>query len=320
MLGIRWAMIGLVATSNGTLTVQDAHFHHHGRDGIMLADPNRRSTDPPAPVVLQNVKSDYNGRQGLSWVGGRGLEAKRCSFSFTGRVSIPVSNPGAGVDIEPENSVCRDAVFTECEFDSNRTFGVIANVGDTARIGFDRCTFSSWPGSASAPTPRAVWPNQPGMWFKDCQIHGSVVQAYGSASASDACRFHGCSLDDIGSSDEGPLYTGIAVVETGGANVRFSQCHIVATHSRSMALGVPGQRAPVIVEGCSIEHRDSALPAGSYQASFQSVRLSDTRFLESELHNDYYIATAGVVVGYGVEVAGPHVAWEHVGGPTGKIT
>jgi len=310
---------GLVATRNRELLVQNAHFHHHGRDGLILRDPNRAADEAPRPVMLHTVSCDYNGRQGLSWVGGRGLQAKRCSFSFTGRASIPVSNPGAGVDIEPEDSTCRDAVFTECEFNANLTFGVIANVGDAARIGFERCTFATWPGSTVAPGPRAVWPNKPGMWFEQCRIHGSVVDAYGSDSAADACRFARCSFDDTSGGADGPPYVGIAIIETGGSNVRFDQCSVQATRSRSIALGHLAQAAPMIVQGCSIRHCDAVLPAGSYQASLQSVRLANTVFHESSLTNDYYIATSNVTIGGGVRVDGPHVAWERVGGQIGTI-
>ena len=74
------------------------------------------------------------------------------------------------------------------------------------------------------------------------------------------------------------------------------------------------------VSGCRIVHRDASLPAGSYQASLSAVRLSDTSFEESGLSEPYFIAAAGVELGTGVSVSGPHVAWERPSGPIGRIS
>ena len=311
---------GLVAIANGELTVEGAYFHHHGRDGIMVSDPGLTARGPARPVTLVDVRSEYNGRQGLSWTGGRGLRATRCSFSYTGQTRIPVSNPGAGVDIEPELSVCRDGRFVDCQFVANRNFGLVANIGDSRDIAFERCVFWGWSGSAAAATPVAVWPNQPGMSFRDCLVYGSVVQTYGSAVAADACRFDGCHFEDRPHPTYGIPYAGQALIETGGENVAFTGCQVVANTHRSLALVVrAGGQGRMTLSGCRIVHADAALPAGSYQASLTAVHLNETTFAEAGLRQPYFIAAQDVVVGPGVVVSGPHVAWQRVGGPVGPI-
>ncbi|MEA2355471.1 MAG: hypothetical protein QOD61_1600 [Solirubrobacteraceae bacterium] len=312
---------GLVGIANGELVVEGAYFHHHGRDGVMISDPSLTAGGPSRPVTLNDVRSDYNGRQGLSWVGGRGLRATGCSFSYTGQTRISVSNPGAGVDIEPEVSVCRDGSFTDCRFVANRNFGVIANVGDSRDISFERCVFWGWRGSPGAPTPVALWANKPGMSFRGCELYGSVVQVYGSARASDACRFESCRFEDRPHPTFGIPYAGQALIETGGENVSFDGCTVVANSHRSLALVAPVAGAGrMTVSGCRIVHRDASLPAGSYQASLSAVRLSDTSFEEAGLSEPYFIATQGLELGSGVSVSGPHVAWERPGGPIGRIS
>lgn len=310
---------GLVAIGNGELIVEGAYFHHHGRDGIMLADPSAPD-GRIRPVTLVDVRAEYNGRQGMSWIGGSRLRATRCSFSYTGQTRIPASNPGAGVDIEAERSLCRDGRFSDCVFEANRNFGVIADNGDSRDVGFERCVFWSWRGSAVAQTPVAIWPNKPGMWFRDCQVYGSVVNTHGSSNATDACRFDSCHFEDRPHPKFGIPYAGDALIQAGGENVRFSGCNIVAHTHRSMALitlaGSPGR---TIVSGCRVVHRDAALPSNSYQASLSAVRLSNTSFEEQGLSHPYFIAAQDVVLGPGVSVAGPHVAWQRPGGPLGSI-
>jgi hypothetical protein len=271
-------------------------------------------------VTLVDVRSEYNGRQGLSWVGGRGLRATGCSFSYTGQTRIPVSNPGAGVDIEAELSVCRDGRFTDCRFVANRNFGLVADTGDSRDIAFERCVFSGWRGSPVAATPVALWPNKPGMSFRDCQIYGSLVQTFGSPAAADACRFDGCHFEDRPDPTYGIPYAGVALIETGGENVSFSNCQVIANTHRSMALvtRAAGQ-GRMMISGCRIVHRDASLPPDAYQASFDAVRLSDTTFEESGLSRPYFIAVHDVTLGGGVQVAGPHVAWQAAGGRVGSI-
>jgi hypothetical protein len=95
--------------------------NHHFREAVDRGDypkgialicayPLMKATEAPAPHVLINITSEYNARQGLSWVGGKGLTVTNSKFNHTGRATF-MSAPGAGVDIEAEESVCRDGMF-----------------------------------------------------------------------------------------------------------------------------------------------------------------------------------------------------------------
>ena len=52
-------------------------------------------------IIFENVHSEYNGRQGLSVCGVRGLTAIGCKFNYTGQDGL-MSAPSAGIDFENE--------------------------------------------------------------------------------------------------------------------------------------------------------------------------------------------------------------------------
>lgn len=176
---------GILSVANtGGVTISDVISREHGRDGIMIVHHGLRPDSPRYPVTLTDVICDRNGRQGLSWVGGTGLTATRCKFTRTGRGKA-FSAPGAGVDIEAEDSVCRNGRFVQCEFVDNLGAAMVADSGDSADVRFDRCTFigtTSW----------SAWPRKPRFVFRDCLFVGSIVAVFGSPNPADATQFHDC--------------------------------------------------------------------------------------------------------------------------------
>lgn len=315
--GYQIAHDGIVAYANRRLHIRDCRMHHHGRDGIILGHVGYNGGGG-GDVRLERVTCDHNGRQGLSWVGGRRLRAQDCRFNHTGYSSIPVSNPGAGVDIEPEDAICRDAAFTRCEFVGNRGFGLIANVGDTRGVLCKDCTFWAPPPSRGGGLPRALWPNRPEMHFVDCRIYGSVVQTFGSPHPHEACRFVSCRFEDRQLAP-GPAFSGVALIESGGENVLYETCEVVAYATRSFAFEPRNGQAGPHLRGCRVTHGYKGLASGGYQASLYAASLEHTHFAEDALSGPYYIVAEKAEVGPGVVVDGPHVRWGTVNGEIGGV-
>lgn len=180
---------GIIAVANtGGVTISDVRAINHGRDGIMIGHAGLKPNSPRYPHTLTDVTSERNGRQGMLWIGGTELTATRCKFHRTGRGSI-VSAPGAGLDIEAEDSVCRGGRFIDCEFIDNAGVGMVADTGDSADCLFERCRFIGT-------TAWSCWPKKPGFVFRDCLFVGSIVQVFSTAEVERAtkfidCRFHG---------------------------------------------------------------------------------------------------------------------------------
>jgi hypothetical protein len=138
VLGGEWGDSGRQCKASGIVLdyVQDALLkdvtcRDHALDGILIlqghpfvGDPPFAAEGPDLPHRLIRVKSLRNGRQGISWCGGRGLFCDDCEFSQTGRGTVS-SGPGAGVDMESESGACRNARFTRCRFTDNAGSGLI---------------------------------------------------------------------------------------------------------------------------------------------------------------------------------------------------
>jgi hypothetical protein len=225
-VGWQIAAIGIHLVDNmGPETLRRIRSHHHAQDGIMIDGPDRRG----AVSTLDDVVTEYNGRQGCSVVGGRGYTFTRCKFNHTGKAGI-ASAPAAGVDVESEaGKHVGDLRFVECEFANNSGCGLVADSGPSEGASFERCTFigtTNW----------AAWPNKPRFRFAACNFVGPIVHAFGDADPARACQFHDCTFrDDPALSPTGQVFGGdnperpIADLP-GNPNVLFSRCRFLLTH------------------------------------------------------------------------------------------
>jgi hypothetical protein len=165
--------------------IVDVYTHHHGQDGVMIDGLNDRR----ARSQFENVTCEYNGRQGVSIVGGTGYDFSNCKFRHTGR-SVITSAPGAGVDIEAEDTkTVRDLTFTGCLFEDNAGCGLLADSGDSRGATFTRCTFIGT-------TAWSAWPRKPFFRFNDCVFVGALVQAPVEADLRLRAYFVGCTFTD----------------------------------------------------------------------------------------------------------------------------
>lgn len=249
--------IGLFLEDNlATETIRNLYTHHHGQDGLEINGDDRRR----ARSRLENVVSEYNGRQGCSIIGGRGYDFVRCKFNHTGRSAVQ-SAPGAGVDIEAEGvKIVRDLTFTDCEFSNNVGCGLLAEAGDGEGAVFTHCTFigtTSW----------SAWPRKPRMVFRDSTFVGSAVNAQPHANPALAAQFHGCRFrDDPRLSPTGRVYGGEGkghpIVDMGASdNVLFSRCSFVMTHAGRLPWSWRATYADCTMVQKS---RETAYPKGKY--------------------------------------------------------
>jgi hypothetical protein len=224
--GIQIAASGLYLRNNlQSETVRNVSSHHHGQDGVIVDGNDKRT----ARSRFENVACEYNGRQGVSLVGGRGYDFIKCKFNHTGKSSVQ-SAPAAGVDIEAEGGkINRDFTFVDCEFSDNGGCGMVADSGDSADATFTRCRFI---GS----TMWSAWPNKPGFVFRSCTFVGTVVHPWPDADPRRAARFDDCRfLDDPALSPNGKIYLSgaknHAVVDMADStNVQFNRCSFLLTH------------------------------------------------------------------------------------------
>ncbi len=304
---------GIELYHNTEVGVENVHSHHHALDGIIIGWTGLRENDPPTPHTLINLVSEYNGRQGLSWVGGRGIRAYRCKFNHTARGAL-ARPPGAGLDIEAEESVCRDGYFEDCEFADNGGCGMVADSGDGGYTKFVRCTF--W-----GTTAWSAWNRKPGLEYEDCMFHGSIVHAFGSPDARLATRWTRCTFDDKPWTDGKRPYGGfLAEINGDMENVRFDGCTFTAGACKSLWCSGKGVR----FSDCTITHKASLVRNGDFQCLIRGGELVGCRFQElfpSEVKASWYVAAEGtrIVEGKPTTVDGPRVRWGHLNGAVGLI-
>ncbi|QIL02866.1 hypothetical protein G7078_08765 [Sphingomonas sinipercae] len=212
-----------LSDNRGAERIARVYVHHHPLDGIMLdGDPARLGSG-----LIEDVRSEYNGRQGCSVVGGRGYVFVRCKFNHTGKAGI-ASAPGAGVDIEAEGGkTVRNLRFADCEFVNNKGVGMVADSGRSEGAVFERCRFIGT-------TSYAVWPRKPSFRFSNCAFVGSIVHAWGDADPQRAAQFHDCTFhDDPALSPTGVVYNpgGSSTIADlpGNPNVLFNRCRFELT-------------------------------------------------------------------------------------------
>lgn len=252
--------VGIFLQENaGAERISRVYSHHHAQDGIKI-DGLDRTREPMVATIFEEIRCEYNGRQGVSLVGGRGYLFKRCKFNHTGKANI-ASNPGAGVDIEAQaGKKIRNVSFVSCEFANNFGAGLVADSGDSEGASFNGCTFvgtTNW----------SVWPNKPRFRFSDCTFVGALVRAYGDKDPERASQFRRCKFrDDPALSPTGKVYGGknparpIADLP-GNENVLFHQSHFLLTHNSVLPWSVN-----VIYSDCILSQRAArkSYPRGTY--------------------------------------------------------
>jgi hypothetical protein len=296
---------GIYLMGNDTVDVNNVRSSYMGLDGICAGYCLTEESNS-TPIHISNMQCYYNARQGLSWVGGIDLTVVDSNFSYTGKGAF-YSPPGAGIDIEAQDSVCRNGQFINCEMVGNTGAGIIADSGDSADCDINDCLIwgtTSW----------SVWPNKPGFRFTNCDIYGTVVHTYGDADANKAVQFINCNFEDIVGS-----YTSTALLNCSGQNVKFDGCTIKANNTRSFYMDY-NDTMEIIID-CSVYHNYADLATQGYQAYLSGSSLTNTRFYESlGSSNSYKIAVDTVTVVSGVVVDGPRCKWDTFDGQTGAIT
>lgn len=251
---------GLSLNNNrGSERVSNVYTHHHALDGLYI-DGLDRWLSPRPERRISNVRSEYNGRQGCSIVGGRGYVFEGCTFDHTGRSAV-ASAPAAGVDIEAEGGKqIRDLSFTDCRFANNVGCGMVADVGDIEGATFTNCTFigtTSW----------SAWPAKPRFRFQGSTFVGAVVNPHPNKDPALAAQFHECRFrDDPRLSPAGKVALNgkkeHPIVDMGTSdNVLFSRCSFVMTHN-----GLLPWSWRATYSNCTMQQRSPsvAYPRGKY--------------------------------------------------------
>lgn len=225
---------GVVAYNNRSFYCENIHAHHFALDGFIIGWRGLTDRAPAYPHVLENCRALYNGRQGLSWVGGNSLRLEGGEFSQTGKGGLS-SAPGAGIDIEAEESICRNGLFQHVRCADNTGPGLLADQGDSSRITCIDCTLigsTSW----------SLWVLKPQYTFLNCKVVGATPWLLGDQAPAKAAKVIGglWSMDPK-DSPNGQLY-GDRMVFGGSDNVLFEGVSFTAAGTHALPFSGPATR------------------------------------------------------------------------------
>jgi hypothetical protein len=303
--GIQLPFDGIFVDNSRRIRLRRLAVHHYGRDGVQVLNRLAKSVNDPAQegIVLENSRFDYNGRQGLSITGVNGLRATNCSFSHTGRVVIPAlnkplySNPGAGIDIEPEGGYVANVRLERCRLVDNAGQALVSDrygsgPPTTKNIVVSNCLLwgvSNW----------SAWVRQTDFLFENCRIYGAFVT--GCALPGYATRFVSCTFEDRPYRGE-PAYGQHLVYSNQEARaMSFTNCHFVSTRNY-LLLAVPAAPDSVSrfqVSSCTFELNNAEPPLGSSDQLAGVVFSGNTTFASGphradSLTRDIVLGRAGV--------------------------
>lgn len=231
---------GIRLSGNKNVHIENVSTNNHGLDGVYYLDSISNRGDVINPLTMINVVSEYNGRQGLSVVGGKGGLILNSMFSNTGKSSL-ASPPAAGVDLEASfGYLVEDFTFIGCEMSNNSGVAMVADSGPGRNFLFKSCKFIGT-------TNRALWPKKPGIVFEDCLIVGNTVNAY-TGSKGVATEFHRCKFsDDTDLSPTGEVYTdAVGLFNLSSSNgVLFKDSTVEALNNRIGRI-----TSGAIIDGC----------------------------------------------------------------------
>lgn len=300
---------GIRAYNNESLNVSDIYTHHHGTDGMVIGFEGLMDSDPPKPHVVDNLVSEYNGRQGLSWVGGNDLRLTNCELNHTGRAEVS-SPPGAGLDIEAENAVVRGGIIDGCIFLNNTGPGVVADSSGSVS-GYTTIRNSTMWGT----TTWSLLVRTPGIVFEDCFVHGSVPNLFGSADPALATRFTRCRFEDTEYPGLGVFRSNGGLMEVDNENLLIEDSEFVA--HKTHGIWLDGTNSREILRNVTITHANRDRADGEFQSLLRGADLTNVHFKEgftppphsTPVTAGWYISVGPNLTYSNVCVDGPWVGW-----------
>jgi hypothetical protein len=285
--GIQLQFDGIFVSGSRRIALRRLALHHFGRDGIQVLNYFAKSLNDPnrEEILLENSTCNYNGRQGLSLTGVNGFRAVNCNFSHTGRI-VPAStgkalfsNPGAGIDLEPQGAYVTNVSLENCRFVDNAGQAIVSDWVDESHPSQTGSIVVS--GSLLWSTTNwSAWVTQKGFLFKNCRIYGAFVHGCHAATAQEATRFVGCTFEDRPHHGQ-PAYGPFTLhSDSHATRMSFTDCRFIGTHGYLIhAIPAATDTASLFhFRGCSFLYDYAQPPHGSYDKILGSVFSGNTVF------------------------------------------
>jgi hypothetical protein len=204
---------GLFILNCQQVNVKNVSFIHFVRDGVLILEDEDKIH--VKDIIFVNCIFNKNGRNGVSWCGGENVSFYKCTFNnnATGKI---VTNPGSGLDIEPErNALCKKGVFRKCEFTNNGGYAITTGYETAFDVLFDSCTITG-------NTNYAIGCQSPKFTFSNSTFSGTCLFAYDSNNEDAGIKLINCTFAD--SIFKKKVFNLNYLVGISGRYVQFNNC------------------------------------------------------------------------------------------------
>jgi hypothetical protein len=278
--GIQLPFDGIFVSDSRRVSLRRLALHHFGRDGIQVLNHLAKSLDDPQRegILLENSTCTYNGRQGLSLTGVNGFRAVNCNFSHTGRAVVAAtgkalsSNPGAGIDLEPQDGFVANVSLENCRFVDNTGVGLVADRPDVKRPATTK-TITVTGSLLWSTSTWSAWVSQTGFIFKNCRLYGSFVHGCQAATNAEATRFVGCTFEDRPYHGKPAFGSFTMHSDAYARRMSFTDCRFIGTHNY-LIHAIPQLKDTASTfhfRNCSFALDYTQEPQGSYDKIMGSV-------------------------------------------------
>lgn len=164
---IKCAGLQIWPAPGGRTRMRTVTSHHHGTDGITFRGLVDSKGEEGITAILSDVTCNWNGRNGFSLTGGRGIIFERLTCNHNAKGPI-ATNPAYGFDNEPDNALYTDNItFINPEMMDNLNGGYGAGSGRISNVLIINPRFEDGGG-----TGYAFWLDKPGHVFQGGKIVG----------------------------------------------------------------------------------------------------------------------------------------------------
>ncbi|MFM2385846.1 MAG: hypothetical protein RL660_603 [Bacteroidota bacterium] len=270
--GIQLYYNGITASFTSGLQLTNLNVHHFGLDGLYINSDS--ATDLATKIT--NCKFEYNGRQALSWLGGKNLIATNCSFSYSGQGGVS-SSPCAGIDIEPSRmtDLASKGVFNSCKLLDNKGCSVICDNLYARDVKFTACTL--WNSEYYVTFIRS-----PKFVFTGCKISGLTLRGCKAETWQDATRYVNCDFNDNDLNGK-KMRQGFLYSESDARRLYFENCTFTARFNKLVWLSNDGYRdvdEKSKMINCKFYLYFADIPKGDYCSIIRSFTLQNNIFYD----------------------------------------
>ncbi|MBK9480640.1 MAG: right-handed parallel beta-helix repeat-containing protein [Bacteroidetes bacterium] len=193
--GIQLPGDGIFCQGTTNIDLANVHVNQFGRDGMTLEKACEN-------ITINDCHFNKNNRTGFGFICAKDVTVNNCQFNETGQITTPgfepsLSNPGSGLDIEPDagsspQDECENGIFKECRFYNNlgpalSTNFVIADFVENML--FENDTFYSSRQTGIHCAGKKIV-------FKKCGIYASVATSSIANAEADATKYIDCDFAD----------------------------------------------------------------------------------------------------------------------------